>query len=63
MFESRDDICVPPVVTEQTTERVLTMRFEPVSDNHRILLLQTTDPSQRQHARATADGRWFLFST
>lgn len=30
MFEGRDDICVPPVVTEQTTERVLTMRFEPV---------------------------------
>ncbi|CAM9871206.1 unnamed protein product [Ascophyllum nodosum] len=29
MFEGRDDICVPPVVTEQTTERVLTMRFEP----------------------------------
>lgn len=30
MFEGRDDICVPPVVKEQTTERVLTMGFEPV---------------------------------
>eukprot|EP00904_Undaria_pinnatifida_P013132 jgi/Undpi1/894/HiC_scaffold_10.g04358.m1 len=29
MFEGRSDICVPPVVAEQTTERVLTMRFEP----------------------------------
>lgn len=32
MFEGRSDICVPPVVSEQTAERVLTMRFEPVSD-------------------------------
>ncbi len=30
MFEGRSDICVPPVVREQTSERVLTMRFEPV---------------------------------
>lgn len=30
MFEGRNDICVPPVVSEQTAERVLTMRFEPV---------------------------------
>lgn len=29
MFQDRDDICVPPVVARQTTERVLTMRFEP----------------------------------
>lgn len=31
MFEGRSDICVPPVVSEQTAERVLTMKFEPVS--------------------------------
>lgn len=31
MFEGRNDICVPPVVTEQTAERVLTMGFETVS--------------------------------
>lgn len=30
MFEGRDDICVPPVVRDQTTERVLTMHFEQV---------------------------------
>ncbi|CAM9903710.1 unnamed protein product [Ectocarpus sp. 4 AP-2014] len=29
MFEGRNDICVPPVVSEQTAERVLTMKFEP----------------------------------
>lgn len=33
MFQDRDDICVPPVVARQTTERVLTMRFEPVDIN------------------------------
>lgn len=33
MFEGRSDICVPPVVSEQTAERVLTMRFEPVRKN------------------------------
>lgn len=31
MFEGRSDICVPPVVSEQTAERVLTMRFETVN--------------------------------
>lgn len=30
MFEGRDDICVPPVLAGQTTERVLTMHFEQV---------------------------------
>ncbi|CAN0483872.1 unnamed protein product, partial [Ectocarpus sp. 12 AP-2014] len=29
MFEGRSDICVPPIVSEQTAERVLTMKFEP----------------------------------
>lgn len=40
MFEGRDDICVPPVVSEQTTERVLTMRFEPVSQPRTALRLK-----------------------
>ena len=33
MFEGRSDICVPPIVSEQTAERVLTMGFETVSSD------------------------------
>lgn len=44
MFEGRSDICVPPIVSEQTAERVLTMGFETVSSGGpKILRMKKED--------------------